>query len=110
MRRILSLLRQRCPRCETGSPFSGLIRMHAACPVCGLQFEREPGYWMGSLYVNYAIALALCLPLIVLLALAKASVPAIVAATTIELVLLSPVIIRYARLIWMYIDQAIDPR
>jgi len=27
------------------------------CPRCGLHFEREPGYWLGSMSINIAIAM-----------------------------------------------------
>ena len=28
--------------------------MHTECPQCGLRYERAPGYFLGSTYVNYA--------------------------------------------------------
>ncbi len=28
--------------------------MHAQCPHCALTFEREQGYFVGAIYVNYA--------------------------------------------------------
>ena len=28
--------------------------MHATCAVCQLRFEREPGYFIGAIYINYA--------------------------------------------------------
>ena len=27
--------------------------MHAECGHCRLRFEREPGYFLGSIYINY---------------------------------------------------------
>jgi uncharacterized protein (DUF983 family) len=27
--------------------------MHSRCPHCALVFEREPGYFVGAIYVNY---------------------------------------------------------
>jgi hypothetical protein len=29
--------------------------MLATCPVCGYRFEREPGYFIGSIYFNYGV-------------------------------------------------------
>ncbi|PYM23369.1 MAG: DUF983 domain-containing protein, partial [Candidatus Rokuibacteriota bacterium] len=29
--------------------------MNAVCPVCYLKFERAQGYWVGAIYVNYAV-------------------------------------------------------
>lgn len=27
--------------------------MHEACPHCGFSYEREPGFYLGSIYLNY---------------------------------------------------------
>lgn len=35
--------------------FSGLFQMHDQCAACKHRFEREPGYFLGSIYVNYGI-------------------------------------------------------
>jgi ABC-2 type transport system ATP-binding protein len=40
--------------------FHGLFRMALECPVCGLKFEREQGYFLGAIYINYA-ATVLCM-------------------------------------------------
>ncbi len=42
-----------CPRCGKDRLFSGLLRMNKQCSGCGLVYEREPGYFLGSTYVNY---------------------------------------------------------
>ncbi|MGA7931438.1 MAG: DUF983 domain-containing protein [Candidatus Sulfotelmatobacter sp.] len=59
-----SILRQRCPRCRLGnifrySIFRGFPKMHERCPVCDLKLEREPGYFLGAMYVSYALALVM---------------------------------------------------
>ena len=48
-------LRLRCPWCGLGAPFDGLFTMRDRCEACGLKLEREPGYFLGSIYVNYGI-------------------------------------------------------
>lgn len=35
--------------------FSGLFRMHERCGHCGFKYEREPGYFLGSIYINYGL-------------------------------------------------------
>jgi ABC-2 type transport system ATP-binding protein len=35
--------------------------MSAACQACYLQFEREPGYFVGAIYINYAVTVSLML-------------------------------------------------
>lgn len=50
---VIRAVRLRCPRCGTGRLFHGLLRMHDACSVCGASFTREPGFYLGSIYINY---------------------------------------------------------
>ena len=45
----------RCPRCTEGRMFSGMFRMRSACSNCHLKFEREPGYFVGAMYINYSV-------------------------------------------------------
>ncbi|MFM8804156.1 MAG: DUF983 domain-containing protein [Planctomycetia bacterium] len=51
--------RLRCPRCGHGPLFRGVFRMHAACPHCGFSYEREPGFYLGSIYLNYGATVIL---------------------------------------------------
>ena len=61
-----ALLAGKCPRCRQGKMFpypaydlKRFAKMNEDCPVCGLHFEREPGFFVGAMYVNYALAVAL---------------------------------------------------
>ena len=53
-RRMMTAARLRCPRCREGRLFAGALTMNAACPKCGLKLEPEPGFYLGSVYANYA--------------------------------------------------------
>lgn len=48
-------LRLRCPRCGQGQLFLGWIRMSERCSECHLKYERAPGYFLGSTYINYGL-------------------------------------------------------
>jgi uncharacterized protein (DUF983 family) len=109
------ILRQRCPRCRTGSIFrysifSGFPKMHDRCPVCDLRFEREPGYFLGAMYVSYALGLVI---VALLAALLWSLTGWWITKDTIWAVLLflpfAPTITLFARVLWIYLDQAIDP-
>jgi hypothetical protein len=46
------LTRYVCPRCRQGAIFKGRLphlAIHERCPVCGLKYEREQGYFMKFL-------------------------------------------------------------
>ena len=48
-------LKLECPRCGQGKLFRRFFSMHERCSSCGLKFERAPGYYLGSSYVNYGL-------------------------------------------------------
>jgi hypothetical protein len=59
----------RCPRCRKGKMFthanpykklklSYIFEMPDSCPVCDQKFDLEPGFWYGTGYVSYALAVA----------------------------------------------------
>ena len=55
-------LRLRCPRCGTGRLYGKPFRMHDRCAHCTLKFEREQGYFIGAIYINYAATIAIAVP------------------------------------------------
>ena len=86
--------------------------MHPTCPVCDHKFEREPGYFVGAMYVSYALATPVYLLLVLLL---KWQFPELsdlwaVAAALPLFVPFVPLVFRYARVIWLHLDQALDPK
>jgi uncharacterized protein (DUF983 family) len=52
-------LKLRCPRCGGGRLFRGWFSMPERCEFCSLKFERAPGYFLGSAYINYGITAVL---------------------------------------------------
>ncbi len=86
--------------------------MHEACPACGQIFEREPGYFVGAMYVSYALAIPLYLALagILRLLLGGWSDLAILALALPLFIPFAPLLFRYSRVIWMHLDRAIDRR
>ncbi len=87
------------------------MAMHESCPVCGHRFEREPGYFLGAMYVSYAIAVALYLLLagLVHLLLPGLSETGVLAAAMPLFLPFVPLLFRYSRVIWMHLDWALDP-
>jgi len=55
-------VRLQCPRCGEGFLFAGFFSMHAQCSHCALVFEREQGYFVGAIYVNYAATTLIAIP------------------------------------------------
>ena len=105
--RLLAMLAQRCPRCLRGPVFAGLTTMHEHCPVCGLQFERERGYFIGSMYLSYTISMILILlPMLVIYILCpELDLGWIVLIASALYLPFVPVAWRYSRILWMYLDR-----
>ena len=102
-------LRLRCPCCGGGRLFRGWFRMHENCPDCGLKYERAPGYFLGSAYINYAItAVALTVLYVGLHFGAELSNRTLAAPLAIFCVVLPLFLFRYARSLWLAIDSYID--
>lgn len=108
--RVLGVLRQVCPRCGRGAIFRTFLSMHRACPSCGLEFEREQGYFVGAMYFSYALAVLIVLPVIAGMIAAGYSAAPIYLTSAATLVAFAPWLFRYSRVLWLYLDQIIDPR
>jgi uncharacterized protein (DUF983 family) len=112
---VKDILRQRCPRCRMGtifrySIFRGFPKMHERCPVCDLKFDREPGYFLGAMYVSYGLGIVIIALLAALLWrvtgwwITKDTIWAVVLFLP-----LAPTVTLFARVLWIYLDQTIDP-
>ena len=110
MTRVKAVLALRCPRCLEGKVWRRFLSMNTACPVCGLMFEREPGYFTGAMVVSYALAVpALGAMVIALMTFGRLdAVPALIIGDAMYLVLV-PFIFRHSRVVWLHFDWGIDP-
>lgn len=108
------MLEALCPRCRAGKIFRKSIwlfpGMYERCPVCGLKFEREAGYFLGAMYIGYGLGVAV-LALLTLLVWFVLRWPLLksLAGGIVLFVPLAPVLTWMARVMWIYLDQAIDP-
>ena len=84
--------------------------MWERCPNCGLTFEQEAGYFLGAMYISYGLALVAILGLGLLLwAFTNWSLLRITLWATLLFLPLAPTITLFSRVLWIYLDQAIDP-
>ena len=108
--RLWAILRLRCPRCLKGKAFRSVWRMHQVCPNCGLNFEREPGFFYGAMYFSYGIGVVFAAPVAIWLFLIGTPEYLIFLAAIAQLTVVSPFLFRYSRVAWMHFDQRMDPR
>lgn len=60
---LVHILNNECPNCHKGKVFRdksfffslGFPKMNEHCSHCHFKFEKEPGYFFGAMFVNYAL-------------------------------------------------------
>jgi uncharacterized protein (DUF983 family) len=110
---IAALLLARCPRCRTGRIFRGFFVMHRSCPLCGLSFHPEPGYFTAAWAISYFLAFPVVM--VVWLGLARFVVPdwpiqLTLVPAMLVFVVLSPLILTSARVLWLHLDRTWKPQ
>jgi uncharacterized protein (DUF983 family) len=112
---LMSILKQRCPRCRAGRIFRGSIfrgfpKMFERCEVCDLKFEREAGYFLGAMYISYGLALVTIAIIATLLwSVTSWSIVKDIAWAAILFLPFAPSLTLFARVLWIYLDQTVDP-
>ena len=84
--------------------------MYETCPSCGLRFEREPGYFVGAMYVNYGLTVLLVIPgHFILDALVPLSLTTHLVLWSSAAIILPLAMFRHARSLWLTLDFTFDP-
>lgn len=106
---LSSLLQQKCPRCRTAHPFINptysysFLKMHKRCPNCNLDFNPEPGFYWGAMYISYGFNAGIAIVISVLLWFtANPSLEVYIAVVLGISTLLGPAVIRYSRLLLLF--------
>jgi uncharacterized protein (DUF983 family) len=116
-RALADALWQRCPNCHRGRLFCGwLNRMFPRCPVCGLSYFRESGYYLGGMILTYIFAVMVLIP-VYLATLLLPGVPAVTSLSDNQkfvlwllfTILLSVLFVRPAYSLWLALDFWVDP-
>jgi uncharacterized protein (DUF983 family) len=59
---IINILTEKCPNCGKGHVFEknkNIFQfpvMKKNCEVCDYRFDREPGYFLGAMYLSYGLS------------------------------------------------------
>ena len=107
---LSATINNKCPRChaakvfENNNPYSfkNGLTMRKHCISCGLKYEREVGYFYGSMYVSYGLQTALVTCMYILnIYWWKMSSLALVFWIIGLAAVLFPVTFRWSRIIWI---------
>lgn len=110
--KLNSILTGSCPKCQEESMYveknpyhlSKLYDMHETCSHCGLQYQIEPSFFYGAMYVSYGLTVAIGVAAFIItkvflgLSLVEAFIAIIIA-----LIVLTPVTARLSRNIYINI-------
>ena len=106
---IWAALTWKCPRCHSGDVFkssmmNGVYNMHDNCPKCNQDFQIEPGFYRGAMYVGYGLSSGyLLVGLGICLLWLKFSLGASFGLLIASLIFMIPLIARTSRTIWLVI-------
>jgi hypothetical protein len=84
--------------------------MHENCPICGLKYEREVGFWWGAMYVAYTFSSgALLIVMLVTMLVLKWELPAVFTAVGITALIGFTYNARLARSTWINLVVHYNP-
>lgn len=107
----------RCPTCGKGKLFKShpydipkVLDMNPTCEYCHEDFEVEPGFYYGAMYMSYTITSAICLLLLPIYTALNFSREKFldnamyyIGACALTLVLTAPYVVQLSRAVWLKI-------
>ncbi len=111
---LYPILTCKCPKCEKGNIFpsqnpyqwGAITDTNRNCPHCGILFEKEIGFYWGAMYVSYALAIAVSVAVAtVFLTLFGWHTWYLFVTIILSLTAVSPLLFRYSRTIWLYLNS-----
>ena len=106
---LFRALRLRCPRCGGDKLFRGYFRMNKRCAKCGLVYDKEPGYFLGSIYYNYGFTAVVMTISYISLFLFSDIDPDTLLWSHVAFCFIFPLwFFRYARALWLAMDECFD--
>jgi hypothetical protein len=83
--------------------------MHEACPHCGFSYEREPGFYLGSIYLNYGATVSLTGALYEILVMGLGLSNETTLAVCLTAAVLCPILFfRHARSFLLALDSSVN--
>ena len=114
--KLYSIVKFKCPYCHEGEFFVAgnpydLTKagdLHRECSVCGRKYEREPGFFFGAMYISYALAISLCVPVYIacVVLFPDAALWTSIVAILSALLLSAPLMYALSKILWanMFMD------
>jgi uncharacterized protein (DUF983 family) len=116
--KLYSVLTNTCPKCQKGRFFKNpnpyhlrqFDKMNKRCSHCNESFEREPGFYIGSMYISYALSVSMtAIIFVTCIVIMNLDIYLVIGLLSASFIALLPVIFRLSRLIWINIFVNFDP-
>lgn len=116
--KLYSIATNTCPCCNEGAYFKtsnpydlkDFDKINTACEYCGESFQREPGFYIGAMYISYALSVAMVITAFVgFVIIFGFDIEYVLAGLIPAIIILMPVLFRTARIIWLNIFVNYDP-
>lgn len=116
--KLYAIRKYKCPRCHQGNLFKtslasleGVYNMYTKCEECEQDFEMEPGFYWGAMYIGYGLYCAYMLGSIAILFFGIGfTLNQSFFATLLGGIIMIPVITRLARAQWINIAVRYNKR
>jgi uncharacterized protein (DUF983 family) len=121
--RIWGIVTNRCPHCREGKifikenayDFKNNLKMHENCPVCKQPTEIEIGFYYGTGYVSYLVAVVLSgftfmgWWLFIGISVDDNRILYWLALNSVLVIILQPLLMRFSRTLWLSFFVKYDP-
>lgn len=85
--------------------FTKFHKFNKYCSACRFQFEIEPGFFFGAMYMSYAfvVALFITIGVVINLIMDEPGIMVYVVVINLAVLLFLPIIFRYSRILYLYL-------
>ncbi len=113
--KLYSIIYNRCPRCQSekfwprNNPYKNILVNNGGdlgcCKNCNLEYEIEPGFWYGAMYVSYGLNVFIAISSWLIIYVFNKEIDTFIQISIISflLIILFPVVYFLSRLIWINI-------
>jgi uncharacterized protein (DUF983 family) len=98
-----------CPSCGRRGLFKRWFTLRTSCPACGLNFEREEGYWTGAIFANLFTTMILFILLMVtafVVTLPEPPVAELIVGSVLFTIAFPLFFYPFSKTVWMALDRA----
>lgn len=116
--KLYSIFTGKCPKChedymyESRNPYNlgKMITMHSHCRNCGFEYQVEPSFFFGAMYVSYGVAVAVGIAIFLISFAITTNLIHCFIAIFVGLIVFMPIITRISRNIYINIFVHYDPQ